>query len=62
MSKKKRSRKKQKVYTIHWPVLLGLTFLLVAVVLAFRGKSLLTVALASCVTVFVTERILCLFL
>ena len=34
---------------------------LVAVVLAFRGKSLLTVALASCATVFVTERLLCLF-
>ena len=37
MSKKKRSRKKQKVYTIHWPVLLGLTFLLVAVVLLIVG-------------------------
>jgi hypothetical protein len=37
MSKKKHSRKKQKVYTIHWPVLLGLTFLLVAVVLLIVG-------------------------
>ena len=43
-------------------ILSGVAALLVAVVLAFRGKSLLTVALASCVTVFVTERILCLFL
>ena len=37
MSKKKHSRKKPKVYTIHWPVLLGLTFLLVAVVLLIVG-------------------------
>ena len=36
-TKKKRSRKKQIVYTIHWPVLLGLTFLLVAVVLLGVG-------------------------
>ena len=43
-------------------ILSGVAALLVAVVLSFRGKSLLTVALASCVTVFVTERILCLFL
>ena len=43
-------------------ILSGVAALIVAVVLAFRGKSLLTVALASCVTVFVTERILCLFL
>ena len=40
----------------------GIAALVVAVVLAFRGKSLLTVALASCVTVFVTERILCFFI
>ena len=40
----------------------GIVALVVAVVLAFRGKSLLTVALASCVTVFVTERILCFFI
>lgn len=37
MSKRKRSRKKQKVYTIHWPILLGLTALLVAVVLLMVG-------------------------
>ena len=43
-------------------ILSGIAALAVAVVLAFRGKSLLTVALASCVTVFVTERILCLFI
>ena len=42
-------------------ILSGIAALLVAVVLAFRGKSLLTVALASCATVFVTERLLCLF-
>ena len=42
-------------------ILSGVAALIVAVVLAFRGKSLLTVALASCVTVFVTERILCYF-
>ncbi len=35
--KKKRSHKKQKVYTIHWPILLGLTLLLVAVVLLGIG-------------------------
>ena len=39
----------------------GVAALIVAVVLAFRGKSLLTVALASCATVFVAERILCFF-
>ena len=39
-------------------ILSGVAALIVAVVLAFRGKSLLMVALASCVTVFVTERIL----
>ena len=43
-------------------IISGIAALLVAVVLAFRGKSLLTVALASCVTVFVTERILCFFI
>ena len=36
-TKKKRSRKKQKVYTIHWPILMGLTALLVAVVLLVVG-------------------------
>lgn len=40
----------------------GIAALLVAVVLAFRGKSLLTVSLASCAAVFVCERILELFL
>ena len=43
-------------------ILSGIAALIVAVVLAFRGKSLLTVALASCVTVFVTERALYYFL
>ncbi len=37
MSKKKHSRRKQKVYTVHWPILLGLTLLLVAVVLLIVG-------------------------
>jgi stage II sporulation protein D len=36
-TKKKRSRKKQKVYTIHWPILLGITLLLVAMVLLVVG-------------------------
>ncbi len=36
-TKKKRSRKKQKVYTIHWPILLGFTVLLVALVLLAVG-------------------------
>ena len=40
-------------------ILGGAAALIVAVVLAFRGRSLLTVALASCATVFVAERILC---
>lgn len=39
-------------------VLSGAAALLVAVVLAFRGKSLLTVSLASCAAVFIVERIL----
>ena len=43
-------------------ILSGIAALIVAVVLAFRGKSLLTGALASCATVFVAERILCLFI
>jgi hypothetical protein len=34
----------------------------IAVILAYRGKSLLTVSLASCVTVFLCERILTFFL
>ena len=36
-TKKKRSRSKKKVYTIHWPVLAGLTLLLVATVLLVVG-------------------------
>jgi Na+/phosphate symporter len=36
----------------------GLAALVVAVVLAFRGKGLVTVALASCATVYLAERIL----
>ena len=43
-------------------ILSGTCALLVAVVLAFRGKSLLTVSLASCAAVFVCERILSVFL
>ena len=43
-------------------ILSGVAALIVAVVLAFRGRSLLTVSLASCATVFVAERILCLFI
>ena len=39
----------------------GIAALIVAGVLAFRGKSLLTVSLASCAAVFVCERILELF-
>ena len=36
----------------------GAAALIVGVVLAFRGKSLLTVSLACCAAVFVVERIL----
>ena len=36
----------------------GIGALFIAVVLAYRGKSLLTVSLASCATVFICERIL----
>ena len=43
-------------------LLSGIAALLVAIVLAFRGKSLLTVSLASCATVFLCERILEFFL
>ena len=39
-------------------LLSGIAALLIAVVLACRGKSLLTVSLASCAAVFVCERIL----
>ena len=40
----------------------GAAALLVAVVLAFRGKSLLVVSVASCCAVFVTEQLLKLIL
>ena len=43
-------------------MLSGIAALLIAILLAFRGKSLLTVSLASCAAVFLTERILTLFL
>ena len=42
-------------------VISGLGALIIAVILAFRGKSLLTVSLASCAAVFVIERIVTLF-
>ena len=40
----------------------GAVALVIAVILAYRGKSLLTVSLASCMAVFVCERILVYFL
>ena len=43
-------------------ILSGIAALVTAAVLAFRGKSLLTVSVASCVSVFVCERILELFI
>ena len=43
-------------------IISGLAALAVAVVLAFRGKGLVTVALASCVTVFAVEKILVFFI
>ena len=42
-------------------LLSGAAALIVAVVLAYRGKSLLTVSVASCAAVFLTEQILALF-
>jgi len=42
-------------------LLSGVAALIVAVLLAYRGKSLLTVSVASCAAVFLTERILALF-
>ena len=39
-------------------VLSGLGALILAVILAFRGRSLLTVSLASCAAVFIIERII----
>ena len=40
----------------------GAAALVVAITLAYRGKSLLTVSLASCAAVFICERILMFFL
>jgi len=42
-------------------IISGIAALVIAIVLAFRGKSLLTVSLASCAAVFLCERILELF-
>ena len=42
-------------------LLSGAAALIVAVLLAYRGKCLLTVSAASCAAVFLTERILALF-
>ena len=39
-------------------ILSGIAALIVGIVLSFRGKSLLTVSLACCGAVFLTERIL----
>ena len=39
-------------------ILSGLGALILAVILAFRGKSLLTVSLASCAAVYIIERII----
>ena len=36
----------------------GIAALLIAIVLAYRGRSLLTVSLASCAAVFICEQIL----
>lgn len=43
-------------------IISGIAALVIAIVLAFRGKSLLTVSLASCAAVFICERILMFFL
>ena len=43
-------------------VLSGGAALVIAVILSFRGKSLLTVSLASCAAVYITEQILPYFL
>ena len=43
-------------------ILSGAAALIVAIILAYRGKSLLTVSLASCAAVFISERILMYFL
>ena len=41
-------------------ILSGIAALVVAVILAFRGKSLIVVSLASCAVVFISERIIAL--
>jgi len=41
-------------------ILSGIAALAVAVILAFRGKSLIVVSLASCAAVFISERIIAL--
>ena len=43
-------------------ILSGAAALVIAVILAYRGKSLLTVSLASCAAVFVCDQILGYFL
>ena len=43
-------------------ILSGAAALIVAIILAYRGKSLLTVSLASCAAVFISERIMTYFL
>lgn len=43
-------------------MLSGIAALMIAIMLAYRGKSLLTVSLTSCAAVFLTERILEFFL
>jgi len=43
-------------------ILSGIAALAVAVILAYRGKTLLTVSLASCGAVFICERIMSYFL
>ena len=43
-------------------VLSGGAALVIAVILSFRGKSLLTVSIASCAAVYITEQILLYFL
>ena len=43
-------------------IISGIAALIIAIVLAFRGKTLLTVSLASCAAVFICERILTFFL
>ena len=41
-------------------ILSGIAALVVAVILAFRGKSLIVVSLASCAAVFISERFIAL--